>query len=239
MKKCPQCNNVFPDGLIYCTHDGTPLLTETLSMPSEFSVDVEEPTVIRHEPIVIDFSAQNLPTEQINYGEIPPTERAAPIVVVRQRSTVKYLLFLITGLIFGGVLVLGVLLLAKNYYQENASVKTINVNAVNAKTSGVNNAAVNREAKTPTSLPTVEQPLNSEHQTKTSADDAEFNGRVIVSNAYVRSSPSKTAAQADILPVNDRLHIERRENESSPWFYIICEHGASGWMHGNTIEYTQ
>ncbi len=209
-------------------------------MPSEFAADdAEEATVIRREPIIIDFSQQDAPTEQINYGEIPPPERAAPIVVVRQRNTGKYLMFLLIGLIFGGVLVLGALLLAKSFYQGNVSVKTVNINAANTKPANVGAVSVNRESKTPTPSPTVEQPLNSEHQTKTSEDDAEFNGRVIVSNANVRSSPKQTASQVDILPVNDRLHIERRENESSPWFYVICEHGTSGWMHGNTIEYSE
>ncbi len=48
-----------------------------------------------------------------------------------------------------------------------------------------------------------------------------------------------TPDEIDVLPVDDRITIERRENEKSPWYYVTCEHGASGWMHGNTIEFTQ
>ena len=237
MKKCPQCNDVFPANLVYCTNDGTPLISENLTLPSEFTTDdaEEEPTIIRRDPITIDFSAQNSANEQVNY-QIPAAQNAAPVVVVRQRNTGKYLLFLIIGLIFGGGLVLATLLLAKNYFQANTAVKAV---SVNAKANNANANAVNREVKTPTATPTVEVVSKMIHQTPTDAGDAEFNGRVIVENAYVRASPSKTAAQTDVLPINDRLNIEPRENENSPWFYVTCEHGTSGWMHGNTIEFTQ
>jgi len=77
------------------------------------------------------------------------------------------------------------------------------------------------------------------HAQPTAADAEEFNGRVIARNAYVRASPSKSAAQIDVLPLNDRINIERREDESSPWFYVSCEHGTKGWMHGDTIEFTR
>jgi hypothetical protein len=39
--------------------------------------------------------------------------------------------------------------------------------------------------------------------------------------------------------MNDRIDIIRRENENSPWYQIECEHGTGGWMHGDTIEFTQ
>ena len=71
-----------------------------------------------------------------------------------------------------------------------------------------------------------------------SKSDEDFNGRVIVENANVRSAPSASASQVDILPDGDRITIERRENATSPWYYVTCEHGISGWMHGNTIEFT-
>ena len=73
---------------------------------------------------------------------------------------------------------------------------------------------------------------------KTFSND-KFNGRVIMLNAYVRSAPSKSANKVDILPMDDRINIERRENANSPWYYVTCEHGTSGWMHGDTIEFTQ
>ena len=131
---------------------------------------------------------------------------------------------------------LATLLLAKNYFQANTAVKAVNVSV---KPNNSNANIVNREVKTPTATPTAEVVSNVIHQTPTDADDSDFNGRVIAENAFVRASPSKTAAQTDVLPVNDRLHIERRESDNSPWFYVTCEHGTSGWMHGNTIEYTE
>ena len=236
MKSCPHCKHVFPDTLTYCTNDGTPLVSENLTLPSDFAAnEPEEPTIIRRDPITIDFAAQNSANEAVNY-QTSPANNAAPLVVVKQPNTGKYLLFLIVGLIFGGGLVLATLLLARNYYQGNTADKAANV-IVKSNNSNAN--VVNREIKTPTATPTVEVVSNVIHQTPTDTDDSKFNGRVIVENAFVRASPSKTAAQTDVLPVNDRLHIEPRENENSPWFHITCEHGTSGWMHGNTIEFTE
>ena len=71
-----------------------------------------------------------------------------------------------------------------------------------------------------------------------SRPNEDFNGRVIAQNAYVRAAPRSSSNQVDILPVDDRIEIERRENADSPWYYVTCEHGIGGWMHGNTIEFT-
>ena len=227
MKRCPQCNSVFDDDLSFCTHDGTPLSQENFTLPSEFAsiepIEKEEETIIRREPLKIDFSTPDAPNRYI-----PPPENVAPIVVVKQRNTGKYLLFLIVGLILGGGLVLGVLLLGQNFYRKNNSNVAVN--------SALNN---NREVKTPTATPAPAPTPNAEHLIKTSADEEDFNGRVIVTNANVRSSASKNAAPVTLLPMDDRLTIERRANEESPWYFITCEHGTSGWMHGDTIEFTQ
>jgi len=83
------------------------------------------------------------------------------------------------------------------------------------------------------------QHCTGKHAVRTDDADDEFNGRVITLNAYVRSQPSRTAREIDVLPIDDRLEIEERENENSPWFEVTCEHGTKGWMHGNTIEFTR
>ena len=90
--------------------------------------------------------------------------------------------------------------------------------------------------ETPTATPIT---ASAKHEKRTDTDDDEFNGRVISQNAFVHAAPNRNSKQIDVLPVDDRLNIEERENESSPWFRVTCEHGTSGWMHGNTIEYTR
>ncbi|HEX8370424.1 MAG TPA: SH3 domain-containing protein [Pyrinomonadaceae bacterium] len=234
MKRCPQCNNLYPDETQYCLNDGQLLISERLPLPSELSVDDEEVTVIRHEPIVVDLSAAaaNEPkTETLPYQNPPPVEK----IPVRTKSNFgKYLVFLITGLLLGGGLVLATLFLSRSFYQNNAAANTKTTANVNA-----NRTVGNIEPK-PTDSPADKQlTAKPEHQERTDVGDDEFNGRVITLNAYVRSSPSRTSPELDILPIDDRLTITTRDNPNSPWFHVVCEHGTSGWMHGNTIEYTR
>lgn len=228
MKKCPQCNNVFEDALIYCTKDGTALIEETFVLPSESSpADDEEETLIHHDSITINIPDTEKPTEEFNCSTtIVPTGQVVPIVIEKQRNTGKYLLFLIMGLILGGGLVLGTLGFVWFLYQEN-SVQTDN---------GANRNSAQNLEKIATETPKI---IDEKHETRTAESDDEFNGRVITLNAYVRSAPDRGADETDILPINDRLNISRRENENSPWYFVTCEHDSSGWMHGNTIEFTR
>lgn len=62
--------------------------------------------------------------------------------------------------------------------------------------------------------------------------DSEFNGFVLSENANIRSAPN--SAVLDALPQNDRLDIQERDGT---WYRVICEHGVSGWMHGNMIRF--
>ena len=235
MKRCPQCNSVFDDSLIYCTNDGSVLTQETFVMPSETSTTLDEPeeiTVIHrdpiaHEPITIDIPNPNpppIPTEQLNYQMPPTAENVIPIVIEKPRNTVKYVLFLVLGLVLGGGLVLAAILFSM-YLSQRETPPTVN-------TTIVNTAPTSKAV--PTATPVT---ASAKHEKPTDAPDDDFNGRVITLNAYVRSSPSKSAKETDVLPVNDRLNIEERAGDNSPWFRVKCEHGTTGWMHGNTIEY--
>jgi hypothetical protein len=230
MKKCPQCNSVFDDSLVYCTNDGTPLVEETFVLPSEASpIDAEEEiTVVHHDPITIDIPGNSppAPTEQFNY-QTPPVETVIPIVIEKRRNTGKYLLFLVVGLVLGGGLVLAALLFAVYLSQNNSPTTTTN-------TTNQNSAPTPKVTPTPTPVT-----ASAKHEKRTAEADDEFNGRVISKNAYVRASPSRNAKEIDVLPIDDRLKIEEREDENSPWFRVTCEHGTTGWMHGNTIEYTR
>jgi hypothetical protein len=200
-------------------------------MPSESSpVDDEEITVIHHEPITIDIPNPNPPpTEQFNYQTPPPpAETVIPVIVEKPRNTGKYLLFLALGLILGGGLVLAAVLFGVYLYQ-NKPAQTENTANRNAPTNSAQTPKI-----TPTPTPVT---ASAKHEKPTDAPDDDFNGRVITLNAYVRSQPSRNSKEIDVLPINDRLNIEEREDENSPWFRVTCEHGTSGWMHGNTIEY--
>jgi len=220
---------VFDDTLDYCTNDGTPLLEETFILPSENSpVDAEEITVIRHEPITIDIPNPNLPiapTEQLNSPPIPSVET---VVIEKRRNTGKYLLFLVLGLILGGGLVLAAVLFGVYLYQNRTPPSETTAN----RTAPTNSAQTPRIAPTPITA-------SAKHEKRTDESDDDFNGRVITLNAYVRSSPNRNARETDVLPIDDRLNIADRENENSPWYRVTCEHGTTGWMHGNTIEFTR
>jgi Bacterial SH3 domain len=233
MKKCPQCHSVFDAALVYCTNDGTPLVEETFVMPSESSPsDAEEITVIHHDPITIDIPNPNAPapTEAFTYQPPPPTENVVPIIVEKRRNTGKYLLFLILGLLLGSSLVLAGVLFVM-YLNQN---KTTQTNVTVNKNSTSNAAPKVKE--TPPETPKI---ASAKHEKRTDTSDDEFNGRVITLNAYVRASPNRNSKEIDVLPIDDRINIEKREDESSPWYRVTCEHGTSGWMHGNTIEFTR
>ena len=227
MKRCPQCNRVFDDSLDYCTEDGTPLVGETFVLPSEVS-PIEEETVVRREPVKIEIPVQEAtaPTEQINYQVTPTGETIIPVVIEKRRNTGKYLLFLVLGLVLGGSLVLAAVLFSIYLSQEKPA-QNVNVTTRNSTPT---------PKQTPTATPVT---ASEKHEKRTDEPDEEFNGRVISLNAYVRASPNRNSKEIDVLPVDDRLDIEERENDDSPWFRVTCEHGTSGWMHGNTIEYTR
>jgi len=233
MKRCPQCNSVFADALEYCTNDGTPLVEETFILPSENSpVDDEEITVVHHAPVTIDIpnNSAPAPTEQFNYQIPPPAETIIPVIVEKPRNTGKYLMFLVLGSILGGGLVLAAVLFAVFLYQ-NKPPQTGNTANRNVQ---INSAPTSKTMLTPTPTPVT---ASAKHEKRTEASDDDFNGRVITLNAYVRASPSRSSKEIDVLPIDDRLTIDEREDENSPWFHVTCEHGTSGWMHGNTIEY--
>lgn len=239
MKRCPQCSSVYNDDVTFCLIDGEQLIDEVFPLPSSYSGD--EATVIRSKPIVVDLSAENIWSPQAANYQIPPaTENVIAVPIKTAPSSRNYALFLVLGLLLGGGLVLGTLLLAKNFYQnDNRQIKiNANVTQTTPKTNS-NMENLNSAANQNKSESNLSETTTVKHNSITSATNDEFNGRVIATNARVRSAPSKNSSQTDVLPMNDRINIERRENPNSPWYYVVCEHGISGWMHGDTIEFTK
>ena len=228
MKKCPQCNSVYSDDFFYCSNDGTDLIAENLSLPTQ-NDGIEAETVIRRDPIIVNVSRPEtaLPPPDFNTPYIP---QAAPPVIEKTPRSRNYAVFLFLGLLLGGGLVLATLLAAGYFFKPNETEKNVRVSTVQNRNTETVNTGRNSE---------IDESADDVHRRK-DADkpDGDFNGRVIMLNAYVRSAPAPNARQVDILPVDDRINIERREHSNSPWYYVSCEHGISGWMHGNTIEFT-
>ena len=224
MKKCLQCNSVYGYENLYCLNDGTILVSENFSLPSD---DFEAETIVRNEPVKIDLSNKNIPPETVTY----PNQPTETVIVKQPANRRNPAVFLVLGLLLGGGLVLATLLLARSFHQTDDTA-TVKVNQTADSSSGKTNK--NSAAEAPLDI----EKLTRKHETRTNADDQEFNGRVIALNAYLRASPNINSDETDVLPVDDRLNIERRETERSPWYLVTCEHGANGWMHGNTIEFT-
>lgn len=232
MRVCPQCRSAFDNDFVYCSNDGSILVEENLSLPTE-SDDAEAETVIRRKsepPIIVELkepSATQAETVEVSYAAPLPTQ--TPVIVEKTSNSKFYALFLIVGLLLGGGLVLATLLAAGIINRPTVANVAVQMNE---------NKSRKTENKMAESDTEVDKLADELHQKRTAQTDGDFNGRVIAQNAYVRSSPRSSSNQVDILPVDDRIRIERRENENSPWYFVTCEHGTGGWMHGNTIEFT-
>jgi hypothetical protein len=233
MKRCPQCNLLYENTVEFCQQDGTPLIEESFMLPS----DDDEPTIVRHDPIMInipqsnEFSTANQPTV--------PTENIVVVPVEKTSSTGKYALFLMIGLLLGGGLVLATLLITRNNSQSANDDSNQKIIAPNQPTniSQTKPSIANSNANLKT--PDAETASAKHSEPNDDANDGLFNGRVIVSNARIRRDPSSTAPVEDVLPYGDRLDIIDRANPNSPWYQVECEHGTTGWMHGDTIEFTK
>lgn len=237
MKRCPQCNSVYTDETHYCLNDGQPLISEIFPLPSELGADNEQETLIHHDPIVVDLSGPGASFgQEIPQSQIPTAQSEVVVVKVPSegKSNIgKYLIFLLTGLVLGGGLVLATLFLVYSFYRPDDAATT------SGETNSNQTQNADNSAKTSEPAANKNRTANGEHLERTSAPDTDFNGRVITLNAYVRASPGRSSKEVDILPVGDRLTIKDRENENSPWYRVVCEHGTAGWMHGNTIEFTR
>jgi len=230
MKKCPQCSTVYGDEVVYCLNDGAAVIEEIFS-PPQADDSIEEETVIHREPIIVDFGGGGENSPQAVY-QIPPTPENIVVVPAKTTSHAgKYALFLVLGLLLGGSLVLMTLLVSRTLYKDENS-NSVKTNKTETSVKTIPTAGNKAENK-------VVETISGKHDQSTSMSDADFNGRVIVTNARVRSSPSADSFAADTLPMNDRISIIKRENPNSPWYEVECEHGTSGWMHGNTIEFTK
>lgn len=243
MKKCPQCNSVFEDEKTFCTNDGSKLVLEELSLPSDFMPedhdDGEQETVMRYKPINVDISdpkipqqkpqAEPTPQPQVNqyapnHSNLPPQTPAKP-----KGGCIKYSIILLIGLLIGGGIALGVVgvgyIYLNNLPNENQNTnKNQNVN---------NNSSKNKNSNSNKKL------KNKHSERNAKIEESKLNGRVIKRLGVLRSSPNNKARRIDRLPKNDRLEIIKRKSATSRWYQVECEHGSRGWIDGYSIEFTQ
>jgi hypothetical protein len=240
MKRCPQCNSVYEDEKIYCLEDGTSLVNEAFTLPSDFSPEDqsgEQETVIRNPPLVFDISNQNIPTQQPQTQHLPkpPVNPYAPnqgnfsgqVPSKPNRGCLKYSLFLLIGLLIGGGIVLGIMSIGFVYMNNSANEN---------KNSNISETAQNTASNRSTD---DKQTTGTHSEKNVNADQTKLNGRVIRNRAVLRSSPSSSAGIIDRLPKDDRIEIVQRKSSTSRWYQVECEHGSKGWIDGYSIEYTQ
>lgn len=220
MKRCPQCNSLYEDKIQFCLNDGQPLVNEGFLLPSE---DDDEDTIIRHEPITVNF-AEPVETPQVIYQTVP-------VEVENGSKNRNQLLYLLIGLLAGGGLVLAAVFITMNFSRNRET-------AANKPALNVANIQTPKPVISPANQNTVVA-LNIHEKPNPTASEDELNGRVISQNAYIRSAPNGDASIIETIPIDDRLNISRRAAPNSPWYQVTCEHGTKGWMHGNNIKFTK
>lgn len=225
MKRCPQCNSVYEDEISFCAKDGATLVDENFVLPS---AEIEEDTIIRTNPIVINLEENEQIPHHIQVE--PPAENVIVVPANNDSSNKKYVLFLLIGLLIGGFLVLAALMFSRGFFKNDKAAVSVAENKEISETENLNTAVDNEN--------TIPIASDKHSETNTAIDESALNGRVITLNAHVRYAPDANAEEIEVLPENDRIKIIRRENPKSPWYKVECEHGTNGWMHGNTIEFT-
>jgi len=230
---------VFEDEKRFCGTDGTTLVGEPFTLPSDYdsqTFDDEQETLIRARPIDLGFSEEFSEPPPIEEDSIPiirvdePAETPQPTPAKPKGKFLKYFAMLVVGLIVGGGLVLGALGLGYFYLSNQSQTETTE--------NPIQTPSKETPSKTPTPAQEIENDVDHSKRNP-NADEEKLNGSVIKTKVFVRSKPDRTSAKAGLVPRNDRLEIIKRENDSSPWYEIECEHGVRGWMHGNTIRFTK
>ncbi len=234
--------------MLYCKQDGTPLIAEVFSLPSDFVSDEkdsdegEQATVLRNQPIHFDISNPKIPDKQTKrqtqvptaqpqvnqyaptHGNIPPQVNSKP-----NRGCLKYTLILLVGLLIGGGIVLA--LLGFGYFYMNSHAKDdLNVNT---------ETTVEKTPAKRTDNNSVKKTTDKHSEKNSDVNESSLNGQIIRNSATLRSSPASSGKRIERLPKNDRIEIIKRKSSNSKWYEIECEHGSRGWIDGNLIEFTK
>lgn len=223
MKRCPQCQNMFDDENSFCLNDGAVLIPD---LPQTIAYS---PPIIQHQPsFVVDLSPKSeIPTQ---FTPIPPFSMPNQTA---KKSSGNYAVPLVIGLLLGGVVAAAAFFIIKSLDEKSVAV-AVNSNASRNETS--KNSSVNEEND---NSKRNEKSTNTNFAGNVREENEKYNGRVIMINAYIRSAPDVYANELETIPLDERINIGKRESPNSPWYRVTCQHGTSGWMHGNTIEFTK
>lgn len=230
MKRCPKCSNTFNNETRFCTYDGTPLVSEMSEIPSEYSAELDDEgefeTVIRTSPVKTRIPV--FPPDQAEEEFQQPSGKSRSGLKADEkpkRSILKYLVIIAAGFLLVGVFALALLGGGYLYYLRQVEI-------ANAEKKRAESESIKRPDDKPAESAVDHSTENTE------IDESTLNGKVIKAMVNVRSKPNRTSAKVGTIPKNDRLNIIKRESNKSPWYQIECEHGTRGWMHGNTIAFT-
>jgi len=237
MKKCPQCQSFYDEDHSFCLNDGTPLIS-----PQAETVQYNlPPTIQQNNPAFVVDLLPKQPEVPTQITPIPPVNQTQI-----PKKTSGFAVPLLIGLLLGGALVIATFFVMKSL-DEKETASVVNSNNSNsgknentANTSNENTANSEKKESSTNKSENLANTANIVSNTETNTKkDRKYNGRVIMLNAYMRSAPDAYADEVDILPLDDRIVIGKRQSPNSPWYRVTCEHGSTGWMHGNTIEFTR
>lgn len=256
MKRCPRCNQTFDDATDFCVDDGAllePVSTGEKS-PSRIVVSLEEQQLSGETPT------------QHTHTSIP--QQASNPQTTPNNSNLLYAVIggLVAVILIGGAYLF--LFWPREKENEKARIEPSNIstnsNQANISNNG-NNATGGERDHTATNSgvdpmnanvsrqSTISEKKNTKKDGETPQSDQKAiplakgynawckscNGRVIMMNAIVRSSPSVDAPGISVISFNEPIKIGRSAGGNSPWFRVTTTSGMTGWMHGNTIEFVR
>lgn len=248
MNRCPQCQYLFDKHISRCPNDRSFLMPDLPPTVEYINPYVSNPTLIK----TMAFP---------RFAPVPPVNEAQP----PRKKPDNYAGFLLVGLLLGCITIASLFVIVRFFSNAGNNVSAAvprnvdNPSKGNAQTKPANdeikpaNAEPNRSSESaavnkPVNAQTPEKPANV-YPPKDTLPAANtdvykkpvnnFNGRVIMMNAFLRSAPDMNAPEVTVLPLSSPITIGKQASPNSPWFRVKSEDGAVGWMHGNTIEYTR
>ncbi len=247
MKQCSQCLQRYDDDSEFCISDGSSLVS-----PGEKS----------QSRVVVSWDDQQLGNETPTQFVSIPQNASNP----QTSSNNTNLLYAVIGGLVAVILIGGAYLFLASFGEKDkdkARVEASNIPSDSnpANVSNIGNSASSRDqdqaatnsAGEPTNVDESGKNNkadrgNAEKDRETSKSDENargkllrkgYNGRVIMLNAIVRSSPSIYAPEIYVVSFDEPIKIGKSAGGNNPWFRVTATGGRSGWMHGNTIEFVR
>lgn len=231
---CPKCKRSYEDDNLFCVVDGASLVSLVEKDQNRVVVSWDD-----------DPRGTEIPTQFMSIPQQSGIPQSIP-------NNSNWLYSVIGGLVviilFGGgylVLVVSRENAAEKPRAENSTVASINKPA-NTSEVAYNSTAGRGDyiaANAQTVSNSVPNLKNDEEIPKSNPEATSsrkgYNGRVIMMNAIIRSSPSVYAPEIYIISFNEPIKIGKSAGGNNPWFRVTTTGGMTGWMHGNTIEFVR